>query len=129
MSSCENSISFVFIEEREIAMGEHVLEVDDQSFEKEVERADRPVVVDFWAEWCGPCKMLSPIVEEVAKEYKEVKFCRLNVDDNPNQAGKFQIMSIPTLIFFKQGKAIDKVVGLISKGEMVKRVQGVLGSE
>ncbi|MBI4436072.1 MAG: thioredoxin [Candidatus Omnitrophica bacterium] len=110
-------------------MGEHVLEVDDQSFEKEVERADRPVVVDFWAEWCGPCKMLSPIVEEVAKEYKEVKFCRLNVDDNPNQAGKFQIMSIPTLIFFKQGKAIDKVVGLISKGEMVKRVQGVLGSE
>ena len=110
-------------------MGEHVLEVSDQNFEKEVVQSDKPVVVDFWAAWCGPCKMLSPIVEEVAKEYSQVKFCRLNVDDNPNQAGNFQIMSIPTLIFFKQGKAIDKVVGLISKGEMVKRVQGVLGSE
>jgi len=110
-------------------MGEHVLEVSDQNFEKEVVQSDKPVVVDFWAAWCGPCKMLSPIVEEVAKEYNQMKFCKLNVDDNPTQAGNFQIMSIPTLLFFKQGKAIDKVVGLISKGEMVKRVQGVLGSE
>ena len=110
-------------------MGAHVLEVSDGDFQKEVLQSDKPVVVDFWAVWCGPCKMLSPIVEEVAGEYGEVKFCKLNVDDNPQQAGKFQIMSIPTLIFFKQGKATDKVVGLISKGEMVKRVKGVLGTE
>ncbi len=110
-------------------MGATVLEVSDQSFDKEVLQSDKPVVVDFWASWCGPCRMLSPVVEEVAKETPTVKFCKLNVDDNPNQAGRFQIMSIPTLIFFRQGKAVDKVVGLISKGEMAKRVQGILERE
>ena len=110
-------------------MSAQVLEVSDQTFDKEVLQSDKPVVVDFWAAWCGPCKMLSPVVEEVAKEHQEVKFCKINVDDNPNQAGRFQIMSIPTLIFFRQGKAVDKVIGLISKGEMVKRVQGVLERE
>lgn len=105
-----------------------VLEVSDKTFQKEVLGADRPVVVDFWAVWCGPCKMLSPIVEEVAKENPSVKFCKLNVDDNPNQAGAFHIMSIPTLIFFKEGEAVDKVVGLISKDEMLKRLQGLVGT-
>ena len=105
----------------------NVLEVNDQSFQNEVLRSDKPVVVDFWAVWCGPCRMLSPIVEEVAKEEAGVKFCKLNVDDNPNQAGNFQIMSIPTLVFFKGGRSVDKVVGLISKEEMIKRVQSLLG--
>ena len=108
-------------------MGAQVLEVSDETFQKEVLQSAKPVVVDFWAVWCGPCRMLSPIVEEVAKEEADVKFCKLNVDDNPNQAGNFQIMSIPTLIFFKGGKAVDKVVGLISKDEMAKRVKGLLG--
>ena len=108
-------------------MGAQVLEVSDETFQKEVLQSAKPVVVDFWAAWCGPCRMLSPIVEEVAKEEADVKFCKLNVDDNPNQAGNFQIMSIPTLIFFKGGKAVDKVVGLISKDEMAKRVKGLLG--
>ena len=104
-----------------------VLEISDKTFQKEVLQSDKPVVVDFWAEWCGPCKMLSPIVEEVAKEEHAVKFCKLNVDDNPHQAGNFQIMSIPTLLFFSGGRPVDKVIGLISKDEMAKRVQGLLG--
>ena len=108
-------------------MGEYVVAVTDGTFQKEVLQSDKPVVVDFWAVWCGPCRMLSPIVEEVAKEHAEVKFCRLNVDDNPSQAGNFQIMSIPTLIFFDRGKPVDKVVGLISKEEMAKRVKGLTG--
>ncbi len=103
-----------------------VLEVTDGTFRKEVLESDKPVVVDFWAAWCGPCKMLSPIVDEVSQGEKSVKFCKLNVDDNPSQAGNFQIMSIPTLIFFKDGKPVDKVVGLVSKDELANRVQGLL---
>lgn len=108
-------------------MGAQVLEISDATFQKEVLQSDKPVVVDFWAAWCGPCKMLSPIVEEVAQQEQAVKFCKLNVDDNPNQAGNFQIMSIPTLLFFSGGSLVDKVIGLISRDEMVKRVKGLLG--
>ena len=102
-----------------------VLEVSEANFQKEVLKSDKPVVVDFWAEWCGPCKMLSPIVEAVAQGRQDVKFCKVNVDDNPSPAGQFQIMSIPTLIFFKGGEPVDKVIGLISKDDMEKRVQGL----
>jgi len=105
-----------------------VVEVTDGSFQQEVLQSDKPVVVDFWAEWCGPCKMLSPIVEQIAQGHEDIKFCKLNVDDNPNQAGQFQIMSIPTLIFFKGGESVDKVIGLISKDDMEKRLQGLTGS-
>ena len=104
-----------------------VQEITDAGFEKEVLKSDKPVLVDFWAAWCGPCKMLSPIVEEVAGKYQnQFKFCKVNVDENPQQAANFQIMSIPTMIFFKGGEPVDKVIGLISKDEIVKRLQGIL---
>ena len=104
-----------------------VKEITDAGFEKEVLKSDKPVLVDFWAAWCGPCKMLSPIVEEVAGKYQnQFKFCKVNVDENPQQAANFQIMSIPTMIFFKGGEPVDKVIGLISKDEIVKRLQGIL---
>ena len=108
-------------------MASFVKATTDGTFATEVLKSDRPVLVDFWAEWCGPCKMLSPIVEEVAGTYQDqFKFCKINVDENPQQAANFQIMSIPTMIFFKEGRPVDKVIGLISKEEIVRRLQGIL---
>ena len=110
-------------------MGSAVKEVTDQTFDQEILKSDRPALIDFWASWCGPCKMLSPIVEEVAAQYQgKFKFCKINVDDNPEQAARFQIMSIPTLIFFNGGQPVDKVIGLISKEEIIRRVQAILGN-
>ena len=107
-------------------MASFVKATTDGTFATEVLKSDRPVLVDFWAEWCGPCKMLSPIVEEVAGKYQDqFKFCKINVDENPQQAANFQIMSIPTMIFFKEGRPVDKVIGLISKEEIVRRLQGL----
>lgn len=104
-----------------------VKEITDQLFEKEILKSEKPALVDFWAVWCGPCKMLSPIVEEVAGKYQgRFNFFKINVDDNPQQAANFQIMSIPTLIFFKGGQPVDKIIGLVSKEEIVKRLQGIL---
>jgi thioredoxin 1 len=86
------------------------------TFEKEVTSSNIPVLVDFWAPWCGPCRMLSPVLDELAGEMKnEVKVVKVNVDEEPELASKFGIMSIPTVIAFKQGKAISKVVGFRSK--------------
>lgn len=96
-------------------MAGYVLEVTDANFENEI-KTDLPVVVDFWAEWCGPCKKLGPVVEELAKDYQgKAKIMKLNVDNNMETAQRFQVMSIPTLIFFKQGKAVDQIVGAVAK--------------
>ena len=92
-----------------------IVNVSDQSFVNEVE-GQGTVVVDFWAPWCGPCKMLAPILEELSTELGDgVKIAKLNVDENPETASRFGVMSIPTLIFFKDGQPVDKVVGLNSK--------------
>ena len=108
-------------------MGEFVRATTDGTFKKDVLDSAKPALVDFWAAWCGPCKMLSPIVEEVATKYQgQFDFYKINVDDNPQQAANFQIMSIPTLIFFKGGQPVDKVIGLVSKEEIGKRLQGIL---
>ena len=91
-----------------------IVNVSDQSFAAEVE-ASGTVLVDFWAPWCGPCKMIAPILEELDKELGNLKIAKLNVDDNPESASRFGVMSIPTLIIFKDGQPVDKVVGFQSK--------------
>jgi thioredoxin 1 len=91
-----------------------IVNVTDQSFANEVEGSGT-VLVDFWAPWCGPCKMIAPILEELDKEIGDLKIAKVNVDDNPEAASRFGVMSIPTLIVFKDGQPVDKVVGFQSK--------------
>lgn len=95
-----------------------VLSVNKNSFAQEVINSDKTVLVDFWASWCGPCRMLSPIVDEIAEEHPEIKVCKVNVDDEPELAQSFQIMSIPSLMVFKDGKVVANSVGLRPKAEI-----------
>jgi len=98
-----------------------IVVVTDSEFDSTVLQSERPVVLDFWAEWCQPCKMLAPTIEEIAGEYEDkVKIGKLNVDDNPNTATKYGIRGIPTLLFFKDGKVVQQVTGVKSKAEIKK---------
>lgn len=104
-----------------------VLTFTSAKFEEEVLQASEPVFVDFWAEWCGPCKMIGPVVEELATEFDgKVKIGKLNVDENGSTAQTYGVMSIPTLILFKDGKEIDRVVGFKPKEELVKLLKAAL---
>jgi thioredoxin 1 len=97
-------------------------DVTDGTFETEVLKSDKPVLVDFWAPWCGPCRMVAPMVEELAEEYGgKVKFLKLNTDDNLNTAATYGIRSIPTLLMFKGGQPVDQIIGFRPKGDL-KRV-------
>ena len=100
------------------------IKVTKATFEKEVLQADKPVLVDFWASWCGPCKMLSPVLEEVAAETDEFKVCKINVDEEEELAAQFNVMSIPTLIVMEGGSTVRKSVGYIGKEEVKKLVLG-----
>ena len=101
----------------------HPVEITDATFEDEVVKSDTPVVVDFWAEWCGPCKMIAPLVEELAGEYEgKVKFTKLDVDSNPQTPMQFGIRGIPTLLIFNGGKPVGQVVGAVPKNMLKKKV-------
>ncbi len=101
----------------------NTIEITDSTFQSEVVNSDTPVVVDFWAEWCGPCKMIGPIVEELAGEYEgKVKFAKMDVDSNPQTPLQFGIRGIPTLLIFNGGEAVGQVVGAVPKSMLKKRV-------
>ena len=100
-------------------MSVHILYVTDDTFEEEVIRASNPVLVDYWAEWCGPCKMIAPILEEIASEYTDkIKVAKLNIDDNPQTPPKYGIRGIPTLMLFKDGNVEATKVGALSKSQL-----------
>lgn len=100
-------------------MSESIKHVTDSSFESDVLKSDLPVLVDYWAEWCGPCKMIAPLLDDAANQYKgRVTIAKLNVDDNPDTAAKFGIRGIPTLMLFKDGKAAATKVGALSKTQL-----------
>ncbi len=104
------------------------IEITDANFAAEVEGSDIPVLVDFWAPWCGPCKMIAPIVEEIAAEYKgKLKVGKLNTDDNTQVATKFGIMSIPTLMIFKGGEVVERIVGAQGKESLTTKIDSVIG--
>ena len=103
-----------------------ILQVSDDNFEEEIIKADLPVLVDFWAEWCGPCRMVSPIVREIAKEYKEKAVIgKLDVDSNPGVSAKYGIRSIPTILFFKNGELANKQVGAVPKSNLVSKLEAL----
>jgi len=105
----------------------HPLHVTDSSFKKEVLESDLPALVDFWAPWCGPCRIVAPIVDELSKEYaKKVKICKINVDDNPKVASHYGVMSIPTIMFFKNGKVSEQVVGALNKADLKRKIESNL---
>jgi thioredoxin 1 len=102
-------------------------EVSDTTWETDVIAADKPVLVDFWAPWCGPCRMVAPIVEELAEEYDgKVEFRKLNTDDNPRTAAKYGIRSIPTLLVFKAGQPVGQIIGFRPKSDLKKRLDDAL---
>ncbi|NVK03018.1 MAG: thioredoxin TrxA [Oceanospirillaceae bacterium] len=100
-------------------MSENIVNVSDSSFEEDVLKAEGPVLVDYWAEWCGPCKMIAPVLEEIAKEYAgRIKVCKLNIDENSETPPKFGIRGIPTLMLFKGGNVEATKVGALSKSQL-----------
>ena len=99
----------------------------DQNFEEEVEKSELPVLVDFWAVWCGPCQMMGPIIEELAKKFDgKIKIGKLNVDENSKTAQKYEVLGIPSLKFFKNGEIIDEITGLQPKEVIIEKINSII---
>ena len=102
------------------------IDLDESNFEREVTHSDQPVIVDFWAEWCGPCKMIAPLLDEIAKEKGDaVKVAKVNVDQNQSLSFKYNIRAIPSLLFFKNGQVCDQVTGMTSKKDLLGRIDAL----
>ncbi len=108
-------------------MSDNIIKIDQSSFQKTVIESQKPVLVDFWAEWCGPCRAVAPYIEELAGEYKDkAGFAKINVDENPQLASQYGVMSIPTIMIFKNGKPEQQVIGFKPKNELKKLLDNVL---
>ncbi len=108
-------------------MAENILSLNDETFDKEVAQAEGVVLVDFWATWCYPCKMIAPILEEIAKDYSgKIKVGKVEVDEAGAIASRFNVMNIPTLIFFKDGKEIERIVGVTTKEDIARKIDKVI---
>ena len=104
-------------------MADNITTLTDTNFNEEVKGSDEPVLVDFWAEWCGPCKMIAPVLEEIAGEQAgKLRVAKLNVDDNPSAARRYDVMSIPTLIVFKDGEPVRRLIGAKGKGQLLQEL-------
>jgi thioredoxin 1 len=108
-------------------MAEGVMDIEDGSFDSEVLQSDKPVMVDFWAPWCGPCKAIGPVVEELAGTFGDkIKFTKCNVDNNPVTPGKYGIKAIPTLILFKEGNVVEQITGMVARSKLEEAINKVL---
>ena len=110
-------------------MSEHVSEVTDANFEQEILESPLPALVDFWAAWCGPCRIIAPIVEEIAEEYKDrARVANMNVDDNASTPARYGVRGIPALLLFKNGELVDQIIGAVPKAQVVSLLEKALGS-
>ena len=108
-------------------MAENILEIDDDSFEEKILNAEKPVMVDFWAPWCGPCKAIGPTVEALAQTYgDQMMFAKVNVDENPESPSKYGVQAIPTLIFFQNGQIADQITGMVAKEKLEETINKML---
>ena len=106
-----------------------VIDVNDANFEQEVEKSDIPALVDFWAAWCGPCRMLGPVIDKLSEDEEygmKMKFCKLNVDENPKMSQKYQVMSIPLVLFFKDGVKVDQSLGAVPENVIKEKIDAII---
>ena len=105
-----------------------LVQITSKNFEQEIMQSEKTVLLDFWAAWCGPCQVLMPVMEEIAQEERQIKICKINVDEEPELARRYKIQTIPTLVYIKEGEIVDRMSGVRSKGEIVEIIERKLKS-